>query len=201
MNVFVLCTGRSGSVTFIEACSHIQNFSAAHESRSHFVGAQRMAYPFNHIEADNRLSWVLGRLDEEYGDNAYYVHLQRDLLDTARSFQARYDKGIIQAYRQQIIMGGEGRNPQLDSIDFCVDYCQTVNSNIRAFLKDKTHKMDFSLERARADFTRFWSWIGAEGDLDAALGAWEVRHNATQDVKAPPPQRASAFSALRRWVA
>lgn len=183
MNIFVLCTGRSGSVTFIEACSHIRNYSAAHESLSHCVGAQRLAYPFNHIEADNRLSWLLGRLDEEYGDNACYVHLHRDLMETARSFQARYDRGIILAYRNQIIMGGEGRNPDLDSLDFCIDYCKTVDANICAFLKDKSRKMDFSLERAKADFQRFWTWIDASGDLDSALATWDVRHNASSDAK------------------
>ncbi len=179
MNVFVLCTGRSGSVTFIKACANIENFSAAHESLSHALGARRLAYPANHIEADNRLSWILGRLDEAYGDNACYVHLQRDLLETARSFQARYDRGIIQAYRTQIIMGGEGLNPGLDSIDFCIDYCRTVDANIRAFLKDKTRKMNFSLERAKSDFPTFWEWIGATGNFDAAMSAWDVRHNAT----------------------
>lgn len=195
MNIFVLCTGRSGSVTFIKACSHIQNFSSSHESLSHAVGGQRMAYPANHIEADNRLSWLLGRLDEEFGDDAYYVHLHRDLLETARSFQARYDRGIIQAYRSQILMGGEGRNQDLDSIDFCIDYCKTVDANIRLFLKDKTHKMDFALERAKSDFTRFWNWIEASGDLNAALAAWEVRHNSTSS-----PTSSAASTTKRSWM-
>ncbi|MGE5385971.1 MAG: hypothetical protein ACM3SV_08785 [Betaproteobacteria bacterium] len=187
MNVFVLCTGRSGSVTFIKACAGMENFSAAHESRAHAVGGRRLAYPPDHIEADNRLSWMLGRLDEAYGDRACYVHLHRDLLETARSFQARYDRGIIQAYRNQIVMGGEGLNPGVDSIDFCIDYCQTVDANIRAFLKDKTQKMDFSLERAKADFARFWEWIGATGDFEAAMSAWDVRHNATTDARKLAP--------------
>ena len=85
MNIFVLNTGRCGSTTFIKACQHIQNFTASHESRSVFTGNQRLAYPRNHIEADNRLSWFLGKLDQEYGDNAVYVHLLRDRAATARS--------------------------------------------------------------------------------------------------------------------
>ena len=32
MRVFVLCTGRSGSTTFVRACQHIDNYTASHES-------------------------------------------------------------------------------------------------------------------------------------------------------------------------
>lgn len=78
MNVFVLSTGRCGSTTFVKACEHITNFSAAHESRTGLLGAARLDYAGNHIEADNRLSWLLGRLDRTYGNAAFYVHLRRD---------------------------------------------------------------------------------------------------------------------------
>ena len=85
MNVFVLSTGRCGSTTFIKACSHITNYSSAHESLSTRTGKQRLNYPENHIEADNRLSWLLGRLDNTYGDDAFYVHLNRNIEDTIAS--------------------------------------------------------------------------------------------------------------------
>lgn len=78
-NVFVLCTGRCGSVTFAQAASHVTNASVGHETRSHMVGAARMAYPIGHIEVDNRLSWTLGRLDQAFGRDAFYVHLLRNL--------------------------------------------------------------------------------------------------------------------------
>jgi len=89
MNVFVLNTGRCGSTTFARACRHISNFSSAHESRTYLFGEERLAYPSNHIEVDNRLSWLLGRLDRKYGDRAVYVHLKRNIHDTAASFVAR----------------------------------------------------------------------------------------------------------------
>lgn len=177
MNIFVLCTGRCGSVTFVEACKHIKNYSSAHESLTHEVGYSRFAYPSNHIEADNRLSWLLGRLDAHFGDDAYYVHLRRDLLDTARSFQKRYDAGIMHAYRTQILMRAPKKNPDTDSLDFCVDYCRTVDSNIELFLKNKTNKMNFHLENAGSDFKTFWDWIGAQGDYQKASAEWSVRHN------------------------
>lgn len=178
-NVFVLCTGRCGSVTFIEACRHINNYSAAHESLSHAVGAARFAYPARHIEADNRLSWVLGRLDREYGNDAFYVHLTRDTMATARSFLKRYDSGIMHAYKGSILMGALKKSKEIDPLDFCVDYCETVNSNIEAFLKDKSNKMKFRLECAPSDFSEFWDRVGAQGNINSALETWQIRHNAS----------------------
>jgi hypothetical protein len=177
MNVFVLCTGRCGSTTFIQASRHISNYSSAHESRSSLLGAERLAYPPRHIEADNRLSWLLGRLDATYGDTAFYVHLQRNHQDTAASFVRRYAGGIIKAYRGSGIINGlpESTDPMVVALD----YCNTVDSNIRAFLKDKTHKMDVHLATGRKDFQDFCERIGADVDLPAALREFDTRHNAS----------------------
>jgi hypothetical protein len=143
------------------------------------VGDKRFAYPPNHIEADNRLSWLLGRLDEAIGDNAFYIHLQRDLMGTARSFLKRYDRGILKVYRTDILMRAAAKSADVDMLDFCVDYCQTVNKNIKYFLKDKTHKMDFHLESAERDFPKFWDAIGAEGDFNNGLEEWKNTYNAS----------------------
>lgn len=176
MNVFVLNTGRCGSTTLVEACSHITNFSAAHESRAACLGIERFAFPLNHIEADNRLSWVLGRLDQAFGDSARYVHLIRDREATAASFARRYDGGIMRAYRKGILFEHAAGK---EAIDVCRDYCDTVNSNIAHFLKDKSYTMEFHLENAKEDFRRFWDWMGAEGDLESALAEWDLKHNAS----------------------
>lgn len=178
MNIFILCTGRCGSTTFIKASSHIRNFSAGHETRSKFLGLERFNYPSQHIEADNRLSWLLGRLELAYGNNARYVHLIRDDVATAQSFVRRYNSGIIKAYRGSgIIMGlPEASNPMAVALD----YCQTVNSNIELFLANKTNVMQIKLERAKQDFTEFWHWIDAEGNLNDALAEFDVMHNASQ---------------------
>jgi len=103
MNIFILNTGRCGSTTFIRACQHISNYSAAHESRLKLIGEQRLQYPPRHIEADNRLSWYLGRLDQRYGDQAFYVHLQRELQATAASYAKRRDFGLMKAFREGIL--------------------------------------------------------------------------------------------------
>ncbi len=175
MNVFVLNAGRCGSTTFIEACKHITNYSASHESRSRYCGARRLAYPANHIEADNRLSWMLGRLDRRFGDQAFYVHLRRDRDATVQSFVRRADFGIMRAYRGGILLGGSGQSAE----DIARDYLDTVESNIALFLRGKSGKMDFFLEQAPRDFPLFWERIHAEGNLDLALAEWSIRHNAS----------------------
>jgi hypothetical protein len=175
MNVFVLCTGRCGSQTFIKACKHFSNYSSAHESRMALLGLERMGYPDNHIEADNRLSWLLGRLDKVYGDEAIYVHLKRDMEAVAASYAKRDGFGIMQAYRDPgIIMGLSKR---VDPVTVAADYCATVNTNIELFLKDKSRRMTFWLERAQQDFPVFCDLIGAQGDLASALSEFSVRHD------------------------
>ncbi len=176
MNVFILNSGRCGSTTFIKACEHITNFTAGHETRCRLVGEERLAYAPDHIEADNRLSWILGRLDRRYGDDAYYVHLHRSEMATAKSFVNRFHSGIMRSYTRGVLMTPESRYSQMD---IAHDYCQTIASNIELFLKHKTHTMSFPLENAEENFRQFWQWIGAEGDIEAALSEWRTTHNAT----------------------
>lgn len=178
MNVFILCTGRCGSTTFIRACQHISNFTSAHESRTGRLGLDRMDYPDNHIEADNRLTWLLGRLDRAFGDHAFYVHLRRNRQATAASFVKRYNQGIIKAYRGGGILMGLPEDTE--PMDVALDYCDTVDSNIESFLKGKPHRMEFQLESAKAQFPRFCELIGADVDLPSALSHFDVRYNASR---------------------
>jgi len=182
MNIFILNTGRCGSTTFIKACQHISNFTSAHESRSGLLGDERFAYPKNHIEADNRLSWFLGRLDRHYGNSAMYIHLKRNNEKTASSFVRRLLSrfGIIKAYREDILMGLP-KGSDLKSVS--LDYCDTVNSNIELFLRDKSKKMDFILENSKQNFIEFWKFIGAEGDINAAISEFNVTYNSSKPAK------------------
>ena len=176
MNVFILNSGRCGSTTFIKACQHITNYTAAHESLLSNTGAQRFNYPKNHIEADNRLSWLLGRLDNKYTNDALYVHLTRNKNDVTTSFSKRIDFGILKAYEQGILMHEKHLLPAQDIAE---DYFETVESNIKLFLKDKSNKTDVSVETVKKDFTEFWDMINAEGDLEKALKEWDTKHNAS----------------------
>ena len=177
MNVFILNSGRCGSTTFIEACQQITNFTAGHETLLMSLGPERMAYPPDHIEADNRLSWLLGRLDRAYGNKAFYVHLRREKIATADSFARRMNFGIMKAYREGIFLREEKDDV---ATEVALDYLETVEENIKCFLKDKTSTMEFRLESAKEDFAQFWNRIGAEGDLEKALKAWDIHHNASE---------------------
>lgn len=196
-NVFVLNTGRCGSTTFIKACMHIDNYTCGHETLSRMIGDSRLDYPKGHIEADNRLSWFLGKLDVKYGDNAIYVHLLRDPEDTARSYIRRYPSSIVKAYRQAILMGGNDRDKPYA---ICRDYIDTVNINIERFLKDKSNKMIFRLEDANQDFRQFWSIIEAEGDLPSALMEFSRHYNRSKSDEESNSRSFINFSIILRKI-
>jgi hypothetical protein len=183
-NVFVLCTGRCGSTTFAAACSHMTNWTAGHESRSHLLGLDRLAYPPLHIEADNRLSWMLGRLQATYGADAAYVHLTRDPEAVARSYARRAAYGIMHAYYHGIVFPAPGPAAPRPVLPHARDMVATVTANIDAFLADKPHVLRLRMEEAAQAFPRFWDWVGAEGRLDLALQEWSIRHNETAPVGA-----------------
>ncbi len=192
MNVFVLCTGRSGSASFIEASKHITNFTAGHETRVERYGADRLEYPNDHIEADNRLSWFLGPLGKRWGD-ASFVHLTRDTDATAQSLLRRWNRGIMRAYHGEILMHLNDRELDDDArLAICRDYCDTVNANIAAFLESRRH-IAVRLESIDADFPAFWEFIGAQGDLAAAMDSWNTPHNVSRpdepDLPSPEQRR------------
>jgi hypothetical protein len=192
LNVFVLCTGRCGSTTFSRAASHIRNYTADHEARVQRLGHERLSYPPNHIEVDNRLAWMLGRLEESFGKDAFYVHLKRNPEAVARSFDRRWGlrHGIISAYRNGILSGAS----EADPYEVCLDLVQTMEANISAFLADKPHKMDFNLESAERDWLAFWRAIEATGNLQASLQEWKVLHNAM------PPKKSLLERAVHKAI-
>jgi hypothetical protein len=175
--VFVLSTGRCGSLTFAKACEHITNYTVGHESRAHMIGPERLNYPDNHIEVDNRLCWFLGQLPED----AFYVHLTRDPEEVARSYSRRWHKGgIMEAFARGITARADIAD--LDSMEIARWYVETVSSNIVNFI-EKNGKWGkwtgVRLAEVQEHFSAFWYYTGAEGDLDAALAEFDVRHNAS----------------------
>jgi hypothetical protein len=174
VNVFVLTTGRSGSLTFAEACRHITNYTTGHETRVGLVGQERLAYPDRHIEIDNRLAWFLGRLQSAFGDEAFYVHLRRDDEATAASHAKRWNKPAMQSYRKGILWDVD---PATDRMALARDLTWTMNSNIELYLRDKPRAVRIDIETATETFPAFWEAIGAQGDLEAALTELSVRHH------------------------
>ncbi|QBI53706.1 hypothetical protein [Streptomonospora litoralis] len=182
MRVFVLNTGRCGSVTLARACEELTNYTVGHESRARRVGDDRLDYPDQHIEIDNRLSWFLGELDERYGAEPLYVHLRRDPLQVARSFARRWENGnpagVINAFAGALVIRPQPW-PGEQRLEVCRFYVRTVTANIEAFLADKPHQMTVWLDEAEEWFPQLWERIGGEGDADAALKRFEVQHNAS----------------------
>lgn len=183
VNVFVLCTGRCGSVTFFQACSHLTNFTSGHETRSARIGPARVDFPPRHIEVDNRLSWQLGRLGARWDrEDVLYVHLTRDREAVARSFRTRWDStfraSMIRAFGHGIVQRAK-EWPEERRLDVCRDYVDTVTANIDDFLRTRP-SMTVELESIHIDFAEFLDRIGAEGDRGAALAEWGVRHNASK---------------------
>ncbi len=178
MNVFVLCTGRSGSTTFAKACEHFTNYASGHETRTRIIGPEeRFAYPENHIEADNHLSMQLGHLQRRYGDAAFYVHLTRDRERVAASFERLIDSPYsnIRAFAAGVLL-----QPWLEPADVpaaCLDYVDTVNANIEAFLAGKPLALRMDIDEPQPAFDQFMKRIAAEGDLEAARCAITERHN------------------------
>ena len=183
VNVFVLCTGRCGSMTFVEACSHLTNFTAGHETRAAKIGSTRFDYPENHIEVDNRLSWVLGGLGARYdGQDVLFVHLKRNREAVARSFLKRWDSGfrasIIRAFGHGIVQRTKDW-PEARRIAVCRSYVDTVTQNIEEFLKTRP-SISVELESVGVDFAHFLDQIDAQGDRVAALREWNVHYNASK---------------------
>lgn len=171
MNVFVLCTGRSGSMTFANACRHATNYTVAHESGVH--NGYSLKYADQHIEVDNRLAWFPGRLSKDY-PAAYYVHLLRNRDDVARSFARRgacQRTKLLHGFMHAVKQGVQG-----DLLAEAKELVDTVNANIRAFLENRPHAT-IQIEDPAEPFARMWNDIGAEGNLDAAIRALGERHN------------------------
>lgn len=145
------------------------NFSSSHEARSSKFGDERLAFPPNHIEIDNRLSWFLGRLEKEYGDDAVYVHLIRDPLKVAESYNRRwnYYGSIAMAYTLGILKSNKF------GISSCIDYVRTVTENIEAFLVSKSRVFVIDIQNPKDQFKLFWQEIGAEGELNQALAEFD----------------------------
>ena len=170
-------------MSFSEACSHLTNFTAGHETRSARIGPGRFEFPPNHIEVDNRLSWQLGGLGARWdSEDVLYVHLQRDREAVARSHLKRwnspYRASIIRAFGHGITQRVKDW-PEEKRMEVCRHYVDTVTANITDFLRDRPH-VSVNLETVEVDFPRFLDRIGAEGDRDAAQAEWNILHNASK---------------------
>lgn len=143
---------------------------------------ERLNYPINHIEGDNRLTWFLGQLDEKYGNDAFYVHLMRERSGTVASYARRWgsEVTIVKAFGESILIRKSDQISDIEKLQISSDYYDAANANIRLFLKDKTQKMEMYLATLSKDFEQFWQRIGAEGNLEKALEELSQKHNSSE---------------------
>lgn len=173
--VFVLCSGRCGSVTLAKALGQASNFTVGHETHMATAGPARLAYPAQHIEIDNRLAFMLGRLHATYGDAPLYVHLTRDPAACAESYAKRFFPGLLLfAWARGIHVG---MPDTLDLPMLARDLVDNMNANIRDFITHRPHVAHIRVEHFAEDVSALWNRIGAEGDLAAALQCLASRHN------------------------
>lgn len=183
MRVFVLTTGRSGSTTFARAAGHFDNFTAAHESRWGVPRlSSRLDYPDQHIEVDNRLAWMLGMLEQQYGDDpdVRWVHLIRNEEACANSF-VEWQGQLLEKVWMQGILGlrATRRMQPFDQRVLALDMVRTINLNIGMFLARREHTREMHLEQATEEWPAFCEWIGATGNLAASTREWSCRYNAS----------------------
>lgn len=175
-NVFVLCTGRCGSMTISKAFSHATNYTAGHETEA--CSFYPLAYPDNHIEVDNRLAWMLGDLDYKFPD-AKYVHLLRNQDEVARSFAGRADfpGASVRGFGGGILGLGDGFAEQ--RYEVAKRMWEVKNANISEFIRHHLfYQLSVWLHELTDELPRIWEWLGCEGDLDAAVAETRVRYNA-----------------------
>ena len=180
MNIFCLSTGRCGSTTFSKSFSHATNYTSGHETHAKRVGNDYFFYPDNHIESDNRLSWMLGSLDKYYGDNPIYVHLYRDAGEVVESYSKRYSldfiSGIMFGFGHGILQQPSIYSPEVIT-EVAKMYVEVVTHNIESFLVNKTKVIRFDVDDPETAIYKIWEMGGIEGDIQNALEEWKYRYN------------------------
>jgi hypothetical protein len=162
MRIFITGTGRCGTKTLANACKHITNYTSGHETRARLPMPNRLNYPDNHIEVDNRLIWFLDRINP---DDSQVWRMSRNLEKVFRSFMNRPDSSIIKAVRDGIFM-----NPKMSWTDAVYAYLKMEAVQTLGLPEIKLEEPDTHLA--------FWDAIKAEGDKDAFLAAMKEVHNA-----------------------
>lgn len=163
MRIFVVCTGRCGSVTFSKACSHIENYSVGHESHNGIVG--NFCYADNHIEVDPRLAYHLPILMQKYPD-ALYIFLRRERKSCIESLAKR--KSLV--HYAKFHFGATKNLERAAEI-----YYDNTNLLIEKLLAGKC--VNVWLEKMETTWPKIWKMIKAEGDFEKSWKEWQVKYN------------------------
>lgn len=146
MNIFLISPGRTATTTFSEAFKKVEGYTSSHESRCQYLGEDRVLYPKNHFECDNRLVWFLPRLTEKYSKTSILVNIIRDRNDIAKSYNKRWAGiRIMKSYSQGILM----RPVEINNFDVCLDYVNNAYEHIKYFSKDWKYYIEIDIENPR----------------------------------------------------
>lgn len=201
MRVFVLTTGRAASKTFANACQLLDGMSAGHETRVDHI-PDRLSFPDNHVEVDNRLVWFLGGIAARYPDEqTFYVHLTRSPEKVAESYLKRWHikVSVVRAFYHGILMNSDKPNVEA-ARETCRFFVETVNENIRYFLNGRRNWCEVRVEHLRDDFFAFMNQAGLEGDREEIariLGMADNTNKAKYDKNRPCRRIANRFSGRR----
>lgn len=177
MRVFVTGTGRCGSVSFAAACSHITNYTSAHETPN-----PDLEYPDNHIEVNPHIRCCIPTIASKYRD-AKWVHLVREAESCIKSLAALDEGNIMRAYRALYPSIMPSEDP-LDVADRYYRFENNVIINQLALTVSFGKITVMHLEDIKENWWSFWNWIGAEGDFEASLSSWNIKRNTTEQREA-----------------
>lgn len=125
--IFVLSPGRTATVAISRFFHYAEGWTSSHESRTGSLARDRFPYPDRHVEADNRLAWMLGHLYHHHGDaTSLIVIVERDIPEIGRSYARRYltPDGLARAWSDGIIRSGRRDE------DTAADMAETVYANL-----------------------------------------------------------------------
>ncbi len=167
MRVFVVGTGRCGSVTFSKACRHLDGFTVGHESP---VGRE-LAFPDQHVEVSPRLTWVLPVLVQKYRHDVLYVHLRRKREEVIASWLRRGRRRGPGIWER--LVNDSSINSYRQICELCYD---SMIATIDLALVGTNH-LTLWLHHAQESWIEFWTAIRAKGDYQRSLAEWNVRYN------------------------
>jgi hypothetical protein len=187
MRVFVTGTGRCGTTTFKEACRHITNYTAGHETNRHKADMNNLEYPDNHIEVDPHLWAMLPLLEKKY-PRSCYVHIRRNRAEVIESWWKREANqlpgsglGLASLAAPFVQLNVNNLKSQHQFYPAAKLMYDVITSNIDHFLQNTRVNSCITLQLGLitvAEWRNFWDLIGAEGDFVASCQTWDTVHNA-----------------------
>ena len=181
MRVFVIGTGRCGTVTLSKALALQFSYSVGHESRTTLF-KDRLCYPDNHIEVDNRLSWFTGLLREIYDpQETVFVHMRRDAHAVAMSYALRYRPGgLLHAFMHGIIQTTPGNATHEDRVHTSLLMVEAIQSQCELFLQSVPMAVTIDLEQPRDGIRLLCEYVHLQKYEDTFLDAMGQVHNASR---------------------